>query len=188
MSWHKKVPEVLRPHPTLSCKERGKSRPYDDTCKIALGGKRDKPLSPANTISRPYKEIIAQRVHEKNISNNRIATTYKVTPENSVPDPDKTKKDSSGWKLALSIIFCLLGILGAIIVVGIVASAPFFTGTSLPLAKGLSYALLPLMLLFASLIFGDAAMKNGHNRGLIVCMILDCILFLVLVFSVFSLK
>ena len=122
----------------------------------------------------------------KNIPNNSGFSTSAIPPKNKTPEQIAQKKDTHGWQVGLAIAFCILGVIGAIIVALLIASAPFFAGAALSVSQALSDALLPLLFLLASLLFSDMAMSDGYNKGLIACIILDSIFLLILVFSVFS--
>lgn len=194
ISWNKKAPDAIRPHPTLSFEEREKSRPYSAPSKIAqppssneknvVGQKIEKaPMQPqVKVFNSPHLEI------SKSNSPNLTVKSNNSLLNNNVQGQSTTEKPISRKGVALAIIFCVLGILAAFIVIVLIASAPFFTGADLPLAVALEYSIVPLLLLLASVFFSIYATRDGHNMGLAACIILDCIAFLFLLFTALSLK
>jgi hypothetical protein len=182
INWHSKAPEAWVNKSALNNHTINKiTQTNSSLVKAKVEPQTEKRVNPKIVPATHYAS--KERETTKTIS---ATSTYTVTPEKKTPEQITSKKTTHGWKVALAIIFCILGVIGAIIVALLIASAPFWTGAALPLSQALSDALVPLLLLLASLLFSNMAMADGYNRGLIACIILDSILLLVLVFSVFS--
>jgi ABC-type multidrug transport system fused ATPase/permease subunit len=138
-------------------------------------------------VVKAFKATVEEKKIAKKITTIPVVPTYTVTPENNMHGNNGTaSKNISRRGVALAVIFCILGVIGAIIVAVIIASSPFWTGANLPLSQALSDALLPLLFLLASLVFSNIAMAHGYNKGLIACIILDSIFLLILIFSIYS--
>ena len=188
MNWHGKHPEVKVINIVKSVRTPSN--------KIALANNRIVKTEIIPKTERTSDQKVVQTIHysnkereiAKSISYNSISNTNKVVPENNTPKNKVPEKTISRRGVLLAIVCCLLGIIGAFLVTVIIASAPFFSGASIAMGVALSYALIPFLLLFASLFFSNMAMANGYNKGLIACIILDSIFLLILVFAVSSIK
>ncbi len=189
ISWNKKAPDAIRPHPTLSYEERGKSRPHtasnkvaqpnSSTEKIVIEQKTEKAviLQQVMVLKSPYKVIT------KSITSNPVVSIYILPTEKIDNKKITTKKDDSDWHLPLAIIFCILGVFSCLGVVFIIA----LSGSSIIPITGLLAELLPFLLLGSSLYFSSKAMVGGNNQGLIVCSVFDVIFLILLIGLSFSL-
>jgi hypothetical protein len=86
VNWHKKAPEAIRPHPTLSYEERGKSRPHRNRI-VALSGQEKYKLGLLhNKISTTYGTINPPCLPTDKEVQLRVAAVDLSIPENS-PSP-----------------------------------------------------------------------------------------------------